>query len=67
MKKHKAHLVAKAYSQEEGIDCNETFAPMYYMDFVCHVLNQKSEHVVIIVLFMDDLILTRILPWKLKT
>ncbi|KAH9288006.1 hypothetical protein KI387_032123, partial [Taxus chinensis] len=36
--KYKAHLVAKGFSQVEGIDYSETFAPVAKMDFVRLVL-----------------------------
>jgi hypothetical protein len=32
--KHKAHLVARGFVQREGIDFDDTFAPMARMEFV---------------------------------
>jgi hypothetical protein len=32
--KHKAHLVACSFVQREGIDFNDTFAPVARMEFV---------------------------------
>jgi hypothetical protein len=36
--KHKAHLVAKGYVQEQGIDFNEVFAPVARLDIVHAIL-----------------------------
>ena len=35
---HKAGLVSKGFSQVEGIDYNETFAPIAKMNYICLVL-----------------------------
>ena len=32
--KHKAHLVAQGYVQQEGIDFDETFAPVARMETI---------------------------------
>ena len=39
VERHKAQLVAKVFSQVEGIDYNETFAPIANMNFICLVLS----------------------------
>ena len=37
--KHKPHLVAKGFSQVEGINYTETFAPVIKMNSICLVLS----------------------------
>ena len=37
--KHKARIVAKGFSQVEGIDYTQTFSPIAKMNFVCLVLS----------------------------
>src|SRR5271168_3131478 len=41
--KHKAHLVAKGFSQVEGIDYTETFSPVAKMNFVRLVLSLTAS------------------------
>jgi hypothetical protein len=41
--KHKAHLVAKGFSQVEGIDYSETFAPVAKMNSICLVLSLAAS------------------------
>ena len=43
--KYKAMLVEKCFSQVQGVDYHETFAPVAKMDFICLVLaNSASKH-----------------------
>ena len=41
--KHKACLVAKGFSQVEGIDYTETFSPISKMDSICLVLSLAAS------------------------
>eukprot|EP00253_Pinus_taeda_P018259 PITA_18259 len=41
--KHKAHLVAKGFSQVEGIDYNGTFSPIAKMSSICLVLSLAAS------------------------
>ena len=40
----KARLVEKGFSQVEGIDYNETFAPVAKMNSICLVLSLAALH-----------------------
>ena len=42
--KHKARLVAKGFSQQPGIDYNETYAPVSILDTVRTVLEIVGHH-----------------------
>jgi hypothetical protein len=44
VERHKARLVSKRFSQVEGIDYNETFAPIARMNSICLVLSLASSH-----------------------
>jgi hypothetical protein len=44
VKRHKTQLVSKGFSQIEGIDYNETFAPLAKMNFICLVLSLVCSH-----------------------
>jgi hypothetical protein len=44
VERHKAWLVAKGFSQVEGIDYNETFAPVAKMNSICLVLALVASH-----------------------
>jgi hypothetical protein len=44
VERHKAWLVAKGFSQVEGIDYNKTFSPITKMNFVCLVLALPASH-----------------------
>jgi hypothetical protein len=44
VERHKAQLVAKGFSQVEGIDYNETFAPVAKMTSICLVLSLAASH-----------------------
>jgi hypothetical protein len=44
VERHKARLVAKELSQVEGIDYNETFAPVAKMNSLCPVLALAASH-----------------------
>jgi len=41
--KHKAHLMAKVFSQAEGIDYSETFSPVSKMNSISLVLSLVSS------------------------
>jgi hypothetical protein len=41
---HKAKLVAKGFSQVEGIDYTKTFAPVYKMNSICLVLSLAASY-----------------------
>jgi hypothetical protein len=43
VERHEAQLVAKGFSQVEGIDYNETFAPVAKMNSICHVLSLAAS------------------------
>ncbi|CAL8153387.1 unnamed protein product [Prunus armeniaca] len=43
IQKHKARLVAKGYSQQPGIDFNETFAPVVRMEIIRTVLALAAQ------------------------
>jgi hypothetical protein len=42
--RNKARLVAKVFSQVEGIDYGETFAPVAHLDSICILLTYASHH-----------------------
>ena len=42
--KHKAILVAKGFSQVEGIDYTEIFAPIVKMNSICLVLSLDASY-----------------------
>jgi hypothetical protein len=44
VERHKAWLVAKGFSQAEGIDYNETFAPVAKMNSIRLVLSLATSH-----------------------
>jgi hypothetical protein len=44
VERHKAQLVAKGFSQVEGIDYNETFSPVAKMNSICLVLSLAASH-----------------------
>jgi hypothetical protein len=44
VERHKAQLVAKGFSQVEGIDYNETFSHVAKMNYICLVLALVSSH-----------------------
>jgi hypothetical protein len=44
VERHKAQLVSKGFSQVEGIDYNETFAPVAKMNSICLVLSLATSH-----------------------
>jgi hypothetical protein len=41
---NKARLVAKGFSQEEGSDYGETFAPVVHLESICILLAYASHH-----------------------
>jgi len=43
IQKHKARLVAKSYSQQPGIDYNETFAPVASLDTIRALLTLAAQ------------------------
>ena len=43
IQKHKARLVAKGYSQQPGIDFNETFAPVACIETIRIVLDLAAQ------------------------
>ena len=43
IQKHKARLVAKGYSQQPGIDYNETFAPVAHLDTIRALIALASQ------------------------
>jgi hypothetical protein len=44
VERHKAQLVAKGFSQVEGIDYNETFSLVAKMNYICLVLSLDASH-----------------------
>ena len=42
--RNKARLVAQGYSQVEGIDFGETFAPMARLESICILLAYAAHH-----------------------
>ena len=44
VERHKDLLVAKGFSQVEGIDYNETFSPVTKMNSICLVLSLVASH-----------------------
>lgn len=42
--KHKAYLVAKGYSQREGVDYTEVYAPVARLDTICTVITLTSNN-----------------------
>jgi hypothetical protein len=44
VERHKAQLVAKGFSQVEGIDYNETFSPVAKMNYILLVLSLVASH-----------------------
>ena len=44
VKKHKERMVERAFTQQPGIDFNETFAPVAHMDTVKTVLAIAAQN-----------------------
>jgi hypothetical protein len=44
VERHKARLIAKGFSQVEGIDYNETFSPMAKMNSILLVISLAASH-----------------------
>jgi hypothetical protein len=44
IEKHKAHLVAKGFSQQEGIDYNETFSQVAKMNTIQTILSLVASY-----------------------
>ena len=44
IEKHKARLVAKGYAQEEGVDYEETFAPLAKMNTIRSVISLAASY-----------------------
>ena len=44
VKKYKARLMAKRFTQEECVDCFDTFAPTVRYESVCLMLAEAAAH-----------------------
>lgn len=46
IERYDAHLMAKRYTQKEGIDCDETFSP---------VIKMTLDHIILAIIYYIDL------------